>query len=66
MRADCGANEEAVMLPIVSAFPGFQTKRTGGVAGLQQPPVGTIFATPRRAFSSRYFFGSAGPAGSLK
>ena len=54
------------MLLIVSAFPGFCTKRTGGVAGLQQPPVGTIFALPRGAFRSRYFLGIAGPAGSLK
>ena len=54
------------MLPIVSAFQGFCAKRTGGVAGLQQPPVGTIFATPRGAFPGRYFLGIAGPAGSLK
>jgi hypothetical protein len=45
MRVDCGAIKEAVMLLIVSAFQGCGTKRTGGVAGLQQPPVGTIFAT---------------------
>jgi hypothetical protein len=32
MWADCGANKEAVMLPIISGFLGFGQKRTGGVA----------------------------------
>jgi hypothetical protein len=62
MRVDCGAIKEAVMLLIVSVFQGCGAKRTGGVAGLQQPPVGTIFAT----FPKRYFLAAGGPDGSLK
>jgi hypothetical protein len=40
MAADCGANKEALMLLIVSAFPRLSQKTAGGVAGLPQtPPV---------------------------
>jgi hypothetical protein len=54
------------MLPFVSVFQGCRRKRTGGVAGLQQPPDGTNFAAPKGRFSGCYFLGAAGPAGSLK
>jgi hypothetical protein len=38
MYGDCGANKEAVMLPIVSAFSGVREKTADGVAGLPQTP----------------------------
>lgn len=48
------------MLPIISAFYGFDQKRTGGVAGLPQPPAPYGFR--------RYYFllFGPGPDGSLK
>src|SRR5262245_45836077 len=38
MAADCGANKEALMLLIVSAFSRSFLKSAGGVAGLPQRP----------------------------
>jgi hypothetical protein len=59
MAADCGANKEAVMLPNISGFSGISDKKNGGVAGLPQPPSGTVLAF--------YFLGPGViPAGSLK
>lgn len=59
MWADCGANKEDVIAPGFAAFFGCLQKETGGVAGVPQPPVGTVFA-------SLYFFSAGIPDGSLK
>jgi hypothetical protein len=62
MYGDCGANKEAVILLIISAFYDFARKSTGGVAGLPQTPPVEKFAT----FDADYFLGAVTPAGSLK
>jgi hypothetical protein len=42
MEADCGANKEALMLLIVSAYPRPLQKTTGGVAAVpQRRPYGS-------------------------
>jgi hypothetical protein len=62
MAPDCGANKEALMLLIVSAFP--RLLRNFGPMALQDchNAVGTVFAV---GFQS-YFLAAGGPAGSLK
>jgi hypothetical protein len=39
MYGDCGANKEAVMLLIISAFSGVRGESADGVAGLPQTPA---------------------------
>jgi hypothetical protein len=43
MPPDYGANKEAVMLLVISAFRAFASKRIGGVAGVPQPPIPGFF-----------------------
>jgi hypothetical protein len=62
MANDCGANKEAVILPIVSAFWGFSRKRNHGVAGLPQTPA----AANSPLAASGYFFSNGAPEGALK
>jgi hypothetical protein len=62
MAADCGANKEALMLLIVSAFPQPLRKSTGGVAGL---PQRRRYGFGRSIFR-RYFLAAGSPDGSLK
>jgi hypothetical protein len=61
MAADCGANKEALMLPIVSAFEPLLQKSAGGVAGLPQRRRGLLVLV-----FERYFRAAGGPDGSLK
>ncbi|HET9353919.1 MAG TPA: hypothetical protein VFO32_07970, partial [Sphingomicrobium sp.] len=63
MAADCGANKEALMLLIVSAFERLLQKSAGGVAGLPQRHQPDAASTVP---DGSYFLAAGGPDGSLK